>query len=62
MKTLTELLIFCLIFLIPFGITYLCASFVNLDFNCANWEADTRFIAILVPSIVSPFGLCCFFG
>jgi len=62
MKTLKNLLIIFLIFLIPFGFFYLAISFVSLDLNVANWGAHTRFIAILVPSMVSFFGLYCFFA
>jgi hypothetical protein len=62
MKTFKKLLIFCLIFLIPFGFLYLCVSFVCADFNFVNWGEIIRFVAIVVASAVSFFSLYCFFN
>lgn len=36
-----------LLALLTFGIVYLMASFVALDFNIANWSKDGRFAYIL---------------
>ena len=52
MKTLKNLLIAFLLFLLPYIFFYLCASFIYADFNFANWPSETRQILIMM----TPFG------
>jgi hypothetical protein len=53
MKTLKNLLIIFLIFLIPFSFLYLCVSFTCADFNFANWKESTRATMIWFASLAS---------
>jgi len=57
MKTLKNLLIIFLIFLIPFSFLYLCVSFTCADFNFANWRASTRGAITFYASLISSMGL-----
>jgi len=57
MKTLKNLLIICLIFLIPFSFLYLCVSFTCADFNFANWQASTRGTMTFFASLASLMSL-----
>jgi TRAP-type mannitol/chloroaromatic compound transport system permease small subunit len=57
MKTIKNLLIIFLIFLIPFSFLYLCVSLACLDFNFANWTLSTRGTMIFFASTTSFVGL-----
>jgi len=62
MKTLKNLLIICLIFLIPFSFLYLCVSFVHADFNFANWSWNAREGLVVVSTACSIFALMFYFS
>ena len=53
MKTFKNILIIFLLFLLPYIFFYLCASFVCIDFNFANWRLETRVLLVIMSSSCS---------
>jgi hypothetical protein len=53
MKTLKNLLIAFLLFLLLHIFFYLCRGFVNADFNFANWSSKERELLIFLSSVGS---------
>ena len=53
MKTFKKLFIVLLLFLLPYIFFYLCVSFVQIDFNFANWSWKTREILVVMSPVCS---------
>jgi hypothetical protein len=62
MKTFKKLFIILLLFLLPYIFSYLCVSFVNVDFNFANWSWKARKALVILSTICSFVSLMFYFS